>query len=179
MGRLSLAFRAFFGTLFTGEVAERVASIFDNTTSPKSIETRQPEPVPVPKPSPTRSEALTLLEALQREARLLDLCQESLENYTDAQVGAAARNVLRDTSQLLRRYFALEPLSKEPEGTTTVVPPGFDPAQFRLSGSATGNPPFSGRIVHTGWRATRCELPRWSGQPEASFILAPVEVEVG
>ena len=63
-------------------------------------------PIPlVPKP-PARSEAITLLAALQREARFVDFIQESLAGYTDAQIGAAARDVHRDCGTVLKRMFA-------------------------------------------------------------------------
>lgn len=180
MGRIGLAFKAFFGTLFNVNTAERVASIFDNMASPKSIETRQTtEPIAPPsKVKPSRSEALTLLEALQREARFLDLCHESLDAYSDEQIGAAARNVIRDAAQVLNRFFALQPATTSPEGSEVEIPTGFDPAEYRLTGNVSGSGPYRGRIAHTGWRATRCELPQWSGATNAALLVSAVEVEV-
>ena len=74
------------------------------------------------------SEAITLLAALQREARFVDFIQESLAGYSDAQIGAAARDVHRDCGAVLERMFALRPAVAEEEGTEVEVPAGFDPA---------------------------------------------------
>ena len=86
MGSVGLAFRVFFKTLFSAEVSRRVRSVLDGeplpkiTTGAESIQqppeskTRQP----LPEPPPKRSEAITLLAALQREARLVDLVQQPL-----------------------------------------------------------------------------------------------------
>ncbi len=143
----------------------------------------KPQPKPAPKPtakpiSAARSEALTLLAALQREARLVDLVQEPLDQYTDAQIGAAARDVLRNAAKTLQRFFGLRPVLQAQEGTTVEVPSGFDPNRYRLLGQVTGQPPYRGQLVHPGWEATRCELPSWTGSESAAWIIAPAEVEI-
>ena len=132
---------------------------------------------PAPKP-PARSEAITLLAALQREARFVDFIQESLAGYTDAQIGAAARDVHRDCGVVLQRMFALRPAVTDEEGKDVEVPAGFDAGRWRLTGNVTGEPPFHGRLVHPGWEATTCELPTWSGSAAAARIVAPAEVEL-
>jgi hypothetical protein len=125
-----------------------------------------------------QSEAITLLAALQREARFVDFIQESLDGYSDAQIGAAARDVHRDCKAVLARMFALRPVTTEEEGKEVEVPAGFDPGRWRLTGNVTGEPPFHGRLVHPGWEATICELPTWSGGAAAARIVAPAEVEL-
>ncbi len=127
----------------------------------------------------TRSEALTLLAALQRESRLVDLIQEPLQEYTDAQIGAAARNVLRDAARTLERFFGLVPVVQAEEGAQVEVPRGFDPNRYRLIGHVVGEPPYRGQLVHPGWEATRCELPTWTGSESAVRVIAPAEVEIG
>jgi hypothetical protein len=140
-----------------------------------------PEPVApklaVPRP-PARSEAITLLAALQREARFVDFVLESLAGYSDAQIGAAARDVHRDCGAVLKRMFALRPVVTDEEGKEVEVPAGFDAGRWRLTGNVTGKPPFNGRLVHPGWEATICELPTWSGKADAAKIVAPAEVEL-
>jgi hypothetical protein len=147
----------------------------------------QPKQPPVPKPvaakppapkPPARSEAITLLAALQREARFVDFIQESLAGYSDAQIGAAARDVHRDCAAVLKRMFALRPAVTDEEGKEVEVPAGFDAGRWRLTGNVTGQPPFHGRLVHPGWEATVCELPTWSGSAAAARIVAPAEVEL-
>jgi hypothetical protein len=135
-------------------------------------------PKPAAAKQPARSEAITLLAALQREARFVDFIQESLAGYSDAQIGAAARDVHRDCAAVLARMFALRPAVTEEEGKEVEVPAGFDAGRWRLTGNVTGQPPFHGRLVHPGWEATVCELPTWSGSAEAARIVAPAEVEL-
>ncbi len=141
------------------------------------VEPPAPAKPPPPKP-PARSEAITLLAALQREARFVDFVQESLAGYSDAQIGAAARDVHRDCAAVLKRMFALRPAVTDEEGKEVDVPTGFDAGRWRLTGKVTGQPPFHGRLVHPGWEATVCELPTWSGSAEAARIVVPAEVEL-
>jgi hypothetical protein len=175
MGRIGMAFKAFFGILFNRAVADRAASLFEDEALPK-VTTSEPATKPEKAAAkPIRSDALTLLETLQREARLVDLCQDSLDAYSDEQIGAAARNVLRDSGQVLQRLFALTPVAGE--GEQLDVPDGFDPARYRLTGNVA-RPPYRGRVTHGGWQATRCDLPQWSGVKESALIVAPAEVEI-
>ena len=109
---------------------------------------------------------------------LLDLVQEPLGNYTDAQIGAAARSVLRDSAVVLERLFALRPGITQEDGSDVEVPRGYDPLQYKLVGQVSGDPPFHGKLAHHGWTASRCELPAWSGSDRAAQIVAPIEVEV-
>ncbi|MFW6169741.1 MAG: DUF2760 domain-containing protein [Planctomycetota bacterium] len=180
--RIAMAFRVFFKVLFDGDFASRVAGLLTH-------ETAAPD-TPVERQSAAgragvreaaekgRSEALTLLATLQREARLVDMVKEPLANYSDAQVGAAARDVLRDCGQVMDRLFGLTPLVEQEEGSEIEVPPGYDAARVRLSGNVSGSPPFRGRLVHHGWRATKCEVPEWTGSDESQSVVAPEEVEV-
>lgn len=178
--RIWLAIRVFFTALFDGVAAEQFREILrDHPPAPAEAiqEKRAAAEPPRAKPA-QRSEALTLLAALQREARLVDIVKEPLADYSDAQIGAAARQVLRDCGAVLDRMFGLEPLLAQGEGSTVEVPAGYDPLRFRVTGNVSGQPPLSGRLVHPGWQATRCELPEWTGSAEASRIIAPAEVEV-
>jgi len=187
---LWLAIKAFFGVLFNSQTAEKVQLALNApATNPTAGETKSPAPKPAAapqpsaaaaasKPKPARSEALTLLATLQREARLIDFLQEKLDGIEDAQIGAAVRDVHREAAATLERLFALQPLSSEREGQAVEIPVGFDPARFQLSGNVTGQPPFRGQLVHHGWQATRCELPVWSGSDAATKIVAPAEVEL-
>ena len=108
----------------------------------------------------------------------MDFVQESLAGYTDAQIGAVARDVHRDCGAVLERLFALRSAVEKEEGAEVEIPAGFDPARWRLTGNVAGQPPFRGRLVHPGWEATICELPTWSGGAAAARIVAPAEVEL-
>jgi len=178
MRRILLAIRVFFLILFNGAIAEQVAKTLGGKEAPAETPLApQPKKPPSAKPV-VRSEAITLLAALQREARFVDFVQESLAGYSDAQIGAAARDVHHDCGAMLQRMFALRPAVTEEEGKDVEVHAGFDAGRWRLTGNVTGEPPFHGRLVHPGWEATTCELPTWSGSAAASRIVAPAEVEL-
>ena len=181
MGRVGVAFRAFFAALGSGEVAERVAQTLSGqpviSAQPVQATPAPPLATPVaPKPA-GRSDALTVLATLQREARLVDFLQEPIGDYSDEQVGAAVRDIHRDCGKVLERLFAIRPVASEPEGSPVTVPGESD--EFRLTGQLGGSAPFRGTLVHPGWKATRCEIPVWTGQAASRDVIAPAEVEVG
>ncbi len=208
MRRIWLAIRIFFLTLFNAGVAGRVAEVLaerkaltpgtiadgpspkgrgeDRALTPGTIADGPSPKALTPGPSPkrgegrvpARSEAVTLLATLQREARLIDFVQEPLEGYSDAQIGAAARDVHRECGKVLQRLFALRPIVAAAEDAAIEVPAGFDGGRYRLTGNVSGQPPFHGRLVHHGWEAEKCQLPEWSGTPAAARVIAPVDVEL-
>jgi hypothetical protein len=182
MGQIGTAFRAFFAALFSSERAQQIQAALDGQALPKLTEDEKRQPgirtPPVSEAPPKRSEAVTLLAALQRESRLVDLIQEPLENYTDEQIGAAARNVLRDAGGVVERFFGLQPVLSQDEQTAVDVAAGYDPARFKLTGKVEGSGPFRGKLAHRGWQATTVNLPAWTGSKEAALVIAPAEVEV-
>lgn len=185
--RIWLAIRVFFKTLFQAPFADAVRRVLAGEIAeqpkPGQPGTSQPaEPARATKETrparPVRNDAITLLATLQREARFVDIVKEPLADYSDAQIGAAARDVLRDCGLVLDRLFALKAIVEQPEGTPIDAPAGFDPVRYRVTGNVSGSPPFRGRLVHHGWEATRCDLPQWSGDGQAAMVLAPIELEV-
>lgn len=145
-----------------------------------------PEPVvepavtsPPPTPVPTRSDALALLAVLQREGRFLDFLEEPVDGYSDAEVGLAVRALHKECGAAVRRMFGLQPLLPQAEGSSVEVPAGHDPARYRFVGARVGgvSGTVRGTLVHPGWRATRAELPAWTGREESAQVLAPAEVE--
>lgn len=190
MGRLAIAFKSFFRALGNKEFADRVGQLLavPPGASAPAIATAKPaaEPAPVvaakptapARPKPTRNDALSLLSALQREARLVDFLKESISAYDDAQIGAAVRDVHRDCAAAVERIFALRPATDQAEGSSLEVPDGFDAARYKLTGNVAGKPPFRGTVAHHGWQATKCELPAWTGSEAAQTIVAPIELEI-
>jgi hypothetical protein len=133
-----------------------------------------PKPVEPPKPS---GAPLRLLTLLQREGRLLDFLMEDMQTYSDAQIGAAVRDIHRTCRKALQEHLVLEPVLPEAEGAEVTVPTGFDPSAVRLMGNVTGQPPFRGALRHHGWRVRAINLaPPPVGQDE--FIVQPAEVEL-
>ena len=137
-----------------------------------------PSPARAPGVTPARSEALSLLAILQQEARLVDFFKEPLDGYTDAQIGAAVRDVHRDGAATLERLFGIRPLRHEPEGSDVILPAGFDAGTVRLTGRVMGAAPYRGKLRHPGWTTTKLELPRWTGDADAARVIAPAEVEL-
>ncbi len=173
---LGTAFKAFFSALFNSEKSQQIEAALAGKAligSESAATPKKEAPKPTP-PKPARSEALTLLATLQREARLLDLAQESLDEYTDAQIGAAARDVLKDCKKTLDRMFAIRPLAEVAEGETMDVAEGTSAGQVKLSGSGKYG---AGTVIHRGWVATAVELPKWSGKKEDALVVCPIEVE--
>ncbi len=160
MNKLGLAFKAFFNVLKNGAAGFPTA------------------PAVVKETKPARSEALTLLAALQREARLVDFLMEPLDGCTDQQIGAAVRDIQKDSRLVLTRMFDLKPLRSESEGSAVSVPSGFDSAEFKLTGNVSGSAPYQGELMHPGWTASKTEVPSWNGSPASAAIVAPAEIEI-
>jgi hypothetical protein len=186
MRRIFIAIRVFFLVLFHGQIAAEVDEVLKKRKLPQPMATAElPRAEERPaKAKPTaaktvgRSEAVTLLATLQREARLVDFVKEPLAGYSDAQIGAVARDVHRDCGAVLQRLFDLKPVVEQEEGAEIEVHSGFDAGRFHLTGNVVGEPPFHGRLAHHGWIAAACNLPAWTGSKESATIIAPVEVEL-
>ena len=181
---LVAATKAFCILLFNRELSDSFQQLVEGTLVPKIAASPASASSPIAQPkqkseaAPARSEAISLLAALQREARLLDIVNESLDEYSDSQIGAASRDVLRDSGKVIERMFGLEPMTKTADGSPMETPASFDPSEFRLTGKVTGEAPFRGSVAHHGWKATRCDVPKWSGKKSAALIVAPVELEI-
>lgn len=172
MGRFGLAMRV----LFNGKFAQEVTAALSGSAAPK-IEQKSAESAAPPKPEPVRNDAVTLLATLQREARLIDFLQEDITTYDDAQVGAAVRDIHRESNKVIERLFGLKPVCDQEDGTPVDVPK--NPAgRFQLVGQIGDQRPERGTLVHPGWQASKCELPTWSGSDKAALVVAPAEVEV-
>ena len=188
MGRVGLSFKAFFRILSDAAFAEGVQRLADGKALAAPVPAPSPAPAPAPPAQavsrpvaptpPARSDALTLLAVLQREARLVDFLKEDVAAYSNEQVGAAVRDVHRDAAGVLERLFALKPVMTEAEGASVQVPAGADAARVRLVGNVAGQPPFRGTLRHAGWEATKVQLPEWTGSTAAARVVAPAEVEV-
>jgi hypothetical protein len=164
-GRIGLAYRGFRRVLSDIAFGDKVESL---------LSAQETKPSGPPKPS---GAPLRLLGLLQREGRLLDFLVEDIQSYPDDQVGAAVRDIHRQCQAALKEHLVLEPVLPKDEGAAVEVPPGFNPAQIRLTGNVTGQPPFKGTLQHHGWRVKEIKL---AAPPEGQdeFILMPAEVEL-
>ncbi|MBP9085404.1 MAG: DUF2760 domain-containing protein [Kofleriaceae bacterium] len=125
-----------------------------------------------------RDGALAMLALLQREGRLIDFLREPLDSFTDADIGAAARDVHRGCRKVLDQHLTMEAVMPGAEEDRVTVPKGFDPAEIRLIGEARGEAPYKGTLRHHGWRVTDAKLPTLVEGIDRS-VVAPAEVEVG
>lgn len=121
--------------------------------------------------------ALQLLGLLQKEARFIDFVQENVTAYSDADIGAAARVVHEGCSKVMRQHFELETVRKEPEGNRVTLPKGFDASAVRVTGNVVGEAPFTGTLVHRGWRVKAAHLPKITEGHDVA-IVAAAEVEL-
>jgi hypothetical protein len=167
MGRLGLAFKI----LFSGATARKVLESLSEPTQ------KLPAPAP-PAPKPSRSDAITLLSALQRDARFVDFIQEPIGGYTDAQVGAAVREIHRGCRDVLSRMFSPLPIVDQEEGSSVEVANAAS-GRYRLTGNvAQSSGSTSGQLMHHGWLASKSDVPQWSGADDAIGVITPAEVHV-
>jgi hypothetical protein len=183
-----LAFMCFWRLLFGRKLPAGVAPFV-----PEELKALPPPPAKKPAEEPAarpkhespkvastqlhREGALAFLALLQREGRFVDFVRESLDGYGDADIGAAARDVHRGCRKVIEQYLTLEPVMPGGEEEKVTVPKGFDPAEVRLIGETTGEPPFRGTLRHHGWRVVDAKLPMLSDGVDRT-VIAPAEVEL-
>jgi hypothetical protein len=140
---------------------------------------RKPAAVqPTPPPAATEPQsALQLLSLLQQNGRLIDFLQEDITAFSDQEVGAAARLVHQGCRQTLEEHLLIRPVRDEPEGTQVTLRAGFDASAVRLTGNLVGEAPFTGTLIHRGWRATAVRLPQVAAGHDLK-ILTAAEVEL-
>ncbi|MFD2181508.1 DUF2760 domain-containing protein [Rhodoplanes azumiensis] len=124
------------------------------------------------------AEVVSFLALLQEKGRLVDFLMDDITGYSDAQVGAAARVVHEGCKAALAEHLVVEPIRSESEGDKVVVPTGYAADDYRLVGKITGQAPFTGTLVHHGWRVERVALPRLIRTTDRLPTIAPAEVEL-
>ena len=180
MGRISLAWRVLTSGVFAAQVTKlleappALVAPVPIAAAPKPAAT----PTSVTPSKPLRSDAVTLMAALQREGRLIDFLKEPIDAYSDAQVGAAVRDIHRDCSGMLERQFAIRPVLDQAEGSKVTIGANAKNGRIKLTGKVGNNAQDSGTLVHHGWRVTKTDVPVWTGDVEAASIVTPAEVEV-
>jgi len=166
---IGLAFKMFFKVLgnneFAGHLTDWMAKPALPAPKAEKVAAKQ------------RTEAVELLATLQREGRLIDFLQEKIEGYTDAQIGAAVRDIHRDCSKALERLFGIAPLVQQTEGSAISLPSDIDPGQWKLTGHVAPHA-SNGKLCHHGWKISRHDLPAWTGRDVSAWVIAPAEVEI-
>jgi hypothetical protein len=148
-------------------------------TPPASAEPAKPAPLP---PAPrAEAEVVSLLAALQEKGRLVDFLMDDITAFEDAQVGAAARVVHQGCRTVLDEHFDVQALQDAEEGSSVEVPKDHAADEYRLTGNLSGETPFSGTLVHKGWKTTSVKLPRLiavATDEDRLPAIAPAEVDV-
>lgn len=158
---LGLAFKAFIKAFKEPEKAE--AFLQDEKPQPK-IESAD-------------TAHLRILGHLQHSGRLIDFLKEDLSAFNDAQIGAAVRKIHQDCGDILEELVTIRPLRDEQEGAVVTIPKGYDPSEIKVTGNVKGEPPFSGMLVHRGWKAHKRSLPKKIGE-QVPDVICPAEIEV-
>ncbi len=141
----------------------------------KIVQAPIPEPVILKESTPDA--ALQVLSLLQKEARFIDFIKEDISNYSDADIGIAARVVHEGCHKAVNEYFTLSQVRKEGEGDKVTLEKGFNASEVRLTGNIVGQAPFKGTMVHRGWQVTDIRLPKLTDGHNAN-IIAAAEVEL-
>ena len=163
-----------------------VSSLIDRKsgtpTRPVQNATEAPAPVPIRPPAPipanqAEAEIVAFFGLLQEKGRFVDFLMEDITPYEDSEVGAAARVIHQGCRQVLQEYFNISAISEAQEGAQVTVPAGYSADQYRLIGKLSGEPPFTGTLLHKGWKTEFVKLPRIV-TTESLPSIAPAEVEL-
>jgi hypothetical protein len=132
-----------------------------------------------PRTSQADAEILSFLAILQARGRLVDFLMDDINAHDDAQVGTAARVVHAGCKAVLQEHFRICPVREESEGSTVQVAAGYAADEYRLLGRISGPAPFSGVLVHHGWKTDGVNLPRiLRSSTDRLPTIAPAEVEL-
>jgi len=133
----------------------------------------------VPLANQTDSEIVNFLAILQERGRFVDFLMDDITAYSDPQVGAAGRVLHEGCKAVLIEHFGIRPMREEGEGSKITIPTGYAPDDYRLVGKISGEAPFTGTLVHHGWRVEWVKLPRLlRASADRLPAIAPAEVEL-
>ena len=77
----------------------------------------------------------------------------------------------------INEYFTLSPIRTEEEESRVTLAEGFNASEVRLTGNVVGTAPFTGTLIHRGWRVAAVNLPKLSAGHDTT-IVATAEVEL-
>lgn len=120
---------------------------------------------------------LRLLAMMQQSSRLIDFLKEDISGFDDEQVGATVRKIHADCGKCLEDIITIRPLFEQNEGMKIDVPKGYDPMKIKVVGRVKGEPPYTGILIHRGWKAHKKSLPKKSGEL-SNEVICPAEVEI-
>ena len=122
---------------------------------------------------------LYFLSTLQEKGRLLDFVMDDIAPYSDAQVGQVARVVHQGVKEAIDDMMEIAPIHTGNEGETICVSEDYNAQDCRLVGNLAVRPPFSGKVLHKGWKATALRLPvTQDNSGQRLQVVQPMELEV-
>lgn len=172
--RLVYAFRCFFALLFRRTIPPDILAV---VAAPVAERAAPPAAAAVAAVEDRGERAVQLLALLQRDGRLVDFLLEDVTPYSDAQIGAAVREVHASCRRVIERYLPLEPILPDEDGQTTTLGAPVDPSTVKLVGNVGNQPSYRGTVRHRGWRVGRVALPPLPAA-SARLVVTPAEVEV-
>lgn len=149
---------------------------------------QKPQPAPPPAtlgpapaaPPASDADVVNFLAILQEKGRFVDFLMGDVTRYSDEDVGRAGRILHEGCKAALLEHFGIIALRSEEEGARITVPSGYAADEYRLIGRLSGAAPFSGTLIHHGWKAEWVKLPRLTRAGAAALpTIAPAEVEIG
>jgi hypothetical protein len=172
--------------IIIGSLVMALAVLAVALTAPAPIVIAAPAPPPANAVKPVaaavpenraQAEVVTMLGIFQEKGRLIDFLMEDITPYSDTEVGTVARAVHQGCKSALKEHFAVKPISTANEGEIVTVPVGYSADEWRLVGNLAGEAPFTGKLVHRGWRTDGVKLPR-AMKADRLPTIAPAQVEV-
>jgi hypothetical protein len=143
------------------------------------VEPAAAPPPPIGNDAQANAEVVSFLATLQDKGRLVDFLMDDVAGYSDAQVAAAARVVHAGCKSALLEHFGIRPVRDEQEGSRVSVPAGYASDEYRLVGRISGEAPFSGTLIHRGWKTEWVKLPRVLRRGGDRLpTVAPAEIEL-
>ena len=152
-------------------------------TTPDPVPAAGPASLPVTIPPPSQAvnqaevEVVAFFALLQEKGRLVDFLMEDITSYDDTHVGAAARVIHQGCREVLQEHFNISAISDSEEGSQVTLPAGYAKEQYRIVGNLNGEPPFTGTLIHKGWKTEFVKLPRIV-ETQRLPAIAPAEVEL-
>ncbi|MCU4677182.1 DUF2760 domain-containing protein [Catenovulum sp. 2E275] len=177
--RLTSAFSYFFKILFQGE-AKALAGVAKTQAEPSANNEQAAQNRP--KFQHSQLPAVQVLNLFQANGRLIDFLKEDITPYSDADIGAAVRDIHAGCRKVLDKHFDVQPIIAKNEGDSVAVEAHFDPSKIELVGNLTSQNASEtgaqGLLVHKGWYAANTHLPTIAdGQDQTVIAAAQVEVK--
>jgi hypothetical protein len=136
-------------------------------------------PPPAAPTNQAEAEVVAFFGLLQERGRFIDFLMEDITPFDDSQVAAASRVVHQGCRAVLKEHFQITPVADSAEGSPITVPAGYAADEYRLLGKITGEAPFTGTLIHKGWKTESIKLPRILKADESRLpAIAPAEVEL-